>query len=147
MQDWKRVLWGVAWAWVTPPTLIVTLHFNCRSSLLFLTIAALYCPYFYPFYTLYILTFAPSLKRNEVPPGCYSATGSTIGNNALKSPAVSPFLVDIHLETYFFVNNRNNHQHQHIPMHNLYKSSFQAIDNQLLKSSALFIFILIFHSS
>ena len=39
-----------------------------------------------------------------------------------------------HLKTTFFILNRNNHQHQYIPRHNLYKSSCQAVENQLLKN-------------
>ena len=49
-----------------------------------------------------------------------------------------------HLKTSFFVINRNNHHHQYIPIHNLYKSSFQVVENQLLISSALIIIIYLF---
>ena len=51
-----------------------------------------------------------------------------------------------HLQTSFFVINRNNQQHQYTPIHNLYKYSWQAVENQMLNSSALFINIIICHS-
>ena len=69
-------------------------------------------------------------------------------------PRVDPHLADMfqcrhfpHLQTSFFVINRNNHQHQYFPIRNLYKYSCQVIDNQLLNSSALFIIIIICHYS
>ena len=51
-----------------------------------------------------------------------------------------------HLQTSFFVININNYQHQYIPIRDLYKSSFQVVENQLLNSSAPFIIIIICHS-
>ena len=68
-------------------------------------------------------------------------------------PSVDPQLAEMfqcisfpHLKTSSFIINKNNHQHQYIPNHNLYKYSWQAVRNQLLNSSALFITIIICHS-
>ena len=71
MQVWKKGLWGVALAWGTHSTFLVNLKFNCRSSILSLTVTIIYFPHFFPSYTLWLLNFVPSLKRNRVPPGCY----------------------------------------------------------------------------
>ena len=78
-------MWGVAWDWGTTPTFLVTLKFNCRSSILSLAVTVLYCPHFPLSYTLWILPFIPRLKSNSVPPDFYATTGSTLGKNCSQS--------------------------------------------------------------
>ena len=73
-----------------PPTFLVTLQFNCHSSVLSLAVTVLYFPHFSPLYTLWLLSFVTSLKRNSIPPGCYATAGSHIGNTALKDSTASP---------------------------------------------------------
>ena len=77
-----------------PTNFLVTLQFNCHSSVLSLDVTVLYCHHFAPSYTICLLPFPPSIKRNRVPPGWSSTAGSPLGINAIKSTAASPFLVD-----------------------------------------------------
>ena len=80
----------VAWDWGTPPTFLVTLQFNCHSSVISLAVTVLYCPQISLLCTLWIQTSVPCLKSNRVPPGCYATVESHIGNTDFKAATASP---------------------------------------------------------
>ena len=150
------------WSWGTSPTFLVTLKNNCCSYILSLAVTFLYFHTF-PYHILFgsfllfpvskvIWSLLVDTPWREVLSANFSQICrcfSLLSSHPRAYPQFSKMLQCSsfhHLQTSFLVININNHQHQYIPIHNLYQYFFWLIENQLLNSSALFIIIIICHS-